>query len=292
MQRPFTFACACVAALIHAPEAIAGDNLMAYTPSGKPDMIFYDANPTAASDKLVTACMDGGMAVTDQSDRQVTCEVDLDDIQSIFSQFLLGNSYSTKPRQFLKFNLVDTSDGARVQATSWIETQMALGQLQRQPLASDNQQNRLMQFMLSAGTEWLPGTSFPNYAHLGIHWDDVVQLEVGKRKRAALVVAETFPDSSASEFGIRRGDQIVSINGKHFVRSPPYFSSEKERRKRRAPYFELLEGQLLRMLRGANDEGVIELSIVRDGQVMDFKGAVERRSSVLKRTETTLSSDN
>src|SRR5690606_11021210 len=141
-----------------------------------------------ASDKLANGCLDSGMVVMDQSDRQVTCEINVDDISSVFSQLLLGNSYSTPPRQFIKFNMTSIDDGTRVQANSWIETQLALGQVRRMPLNNDDHQNGMMAFMQKAGADWLPGTTFPNYAFLGVLWSQVELLTVGKKKRAALLI--------------------------------------------------------------------------------------------------------
>lgn len=149
--RAYSAAIVIVLASANSTEAIAGDELMAFTPSGRADMIFYDETTAVAADKLANVCFDRGMAVTEQAERRVTCEVNLDDVQSVLTQLLLGNSHSTRPQQFVSFNLVRSVNGARVQASSWIEISTALGQLQRQPLRNDDHQNGMMQFMLAAG---------------------------------------------------------------------------------------------------------------------------------------------
>ena len=48
--------------------------------------------------------------------------------QRILGQFLLGNSYSTTPRRFIRFNIAEIDDISRIQTNSWVELQMAFGQ--------------------------------------------------------------------------------------------------------------------------------------------------------------------
>ena len=284
--------CICIAgaiALTQIPAPVqAGDKLLAVTPSGQPDMVFYDVEKSAAADKVANGCLDRGMNVIDQSDRQIVCEVKLGDLQSVFSQLLLGNSHSTPPRQFVKFNMTSIDHGTRVQASSWIETQMALGQVNRAPLDNDDHQNGMMAFMQKAGADYLPGTTFPNYAFLGALWSRVDQVTVGKKQTAALLINALVPGGIGERIGLQLGDQIVSINGEHFFRAAPYFKNDEERRKREAPYFQILNNQYLKMLSKANKEEALQITVFRNGQALTLEGVAAPRSAVEARPKSSL----
>ena len=72
------------------------------TPSGQPDALF-EANLADTMSKLTNACMNKGWAVTSQSPNQLVCEPKVGVFQSALQQLLLGNSYSTTPRSFVRF---------------------------------------------------------------------------------------------------------------------------------------------------------------------------------------------
>lgn len=183
------------------------------TPSGQADMQFLGITASEASGKLANRCMDGGLRVVANTASEVVCEARLDDVSSVLTQALMGNAYSTSPERYIRFTLLQNDKNVRVQATSWVQLQMALGQERREAVTSTGMHNSLMAFMEGAGASYFPGTSFGNDAFLGI---------VGLEKRAAIYqskpvvatyVGDVFVDSPAERAGMQPGDMIVALNG-------------------------------------------------------------------------------
>lgn len=123
----------------------------------------------------------------------------------------MGNSYSTPPRKFIRFNVAEVSGISRVQAASWVELQMAFGQMKRTDLSGATFDNDVMNFMAAAGGKFPVGTTFPNHAYLGIK-DEAVDL--GKTK--GLRITEIGQGSPAERSGLKVGDVLTKISGKAF----------------------------------------------------------------------------
>ncbi|MGQ5314590.1 PDZ domain-containing protein [Xanthomonas arboricola pv. corylina] len=192
------------------PFSAAGSQLFAVTPSGTPEAVFAGKAPAAAS-RLSSKCMDVQWTVVSSSDTEVVCESPLSTGQSIMGQMLLGNSYSTPPRRFFRFNVSELSGLSRVQVSGWMETQMAFGQMQRAPFSGADFHNSVMSFLISAGGSFPAGTTFPNHAVLG-----VLGRVVPGGRNAIYEVAEVTPGAAADRAGLKAGDTITSVAGKKF----------------------------------------------------------------------------
>lgn len=132
------------------------------TPSGRPEAVFSNSSPDQVQSKLASGCMDRGMLVVSSSQNQVQCEIQLNAMQSALLQVMIGNSYSTPPRQYVRFVITPTGAGARVQAQMWAETQMAFGQMRQAELNSNEQFNSVQSFLFDIG-----GTSTGNPPEVG-----------------------------------------------------------------------------------------------------------------------------
>jgi membrane-associated protease RseP (regulator of RpoE activity) len=200
------------ALLVTAVPALA-DKIYAVTPSGAAETLFPE-NPETVTGKLASHCIDVKWSVTSSTATEVVCEAALNMGQSILGQMLLGNSYSTPPRRFFRFNVAEVNGISRVQASGWMELQMAFGQVKRTDFSGAEFQNSIMIFMGGAGGKLPPGTTFPNHAYLGVKDTPV---DLGKRK--GLSITEIDPASAAEKGGLHIGDIITKIAGKGFKSS-------------------------------------------------------------------------
>lgn len=192
------------------PLSASGSQLFAVTPSGSPEAVFPGKASVAVS-RLSSKCMDVQWTVVSSSNTEVVCESPLSTGQSIMGQMLLGNSYSTPPRRFFRFNVSELSGVSRVQASGWMETQMAFGQMQRAPFSGVDFHNNIMNFLIVAGGTFPAGTTFPNHAVLG------VMGKIAPRGRDSVYeVAEVTAGGAADRAGLKAGDVISSVAGKKF----------------------------------------------------------------------------
>ena len=102
----------------------------AVTPSGRAEMVFAYTPIAEAVTAVGSKCMDRGWMITQQTNNQVVCEIPLGMWQSALTQMMIGNSYSSPPKSFVRVSLAQTGDHTRVQTQAWAETQMAFGQMQ------------------------------------------------------------------------------------------------------------------------------------------------------------------
>jgi hypothetical protein len=191
--------------------ATTSQPLMVETQSGRPEAIFLDTSIDQARGKIASRCMDAAMIVTQSSSSEVICESNLSMGQSVLAQVAIGNSYSTTPRQYVKVVMAEVGNNVRLQASSWIETQMAFGQVRRAPTdTSNSQKNDLQGFILSAGAV------LPDGARLGepkptmgirVHEKEI------ENSHSELYVAFVTNSSPAEKAGLRVCDQISAING-------------------------------------------------------------------------------
>jgi len=265
-----------IVALGCSSPSFAGDEMLAVTPSGQTQMVFLNSDTISAGSKLANTCLNRGLMVVSNNSTEVVCEAKMGVLQGALSQVLIGNSYSTPPRQFLKFNLVQAGQDARVQATSWTETQMAFGQIRRVDHNNDDGHNNMMGFMAIAGADYLSGTSFPNYAFLGVQGTQILQWNEGGKMIYGLVVSEIIGGSNADKMGILVDDRIVKINDRTFKDTEDF----------------------MKRLRKPKIGEAISIELRRGGQPVSVEGIAEVRPTVLRDTspavansETQVSSD-
>lgn len=123
------------------------------TVSGWPEALFAGSDRLTVLSQIATGCANKGYFVADQGPSHVLCSRTMDDLQGAFAQVLLGNSYSTTPQMKVRFSALSSGDAIRVQAQPWIETQMALGQINRAELRSGQAASDVQQFLYSLGGE-------------------------------------------------------------------------------------------------------------------------------------------
>jgi hypothetical protein len=218
MSRSIITVLAGAYALCLAPSAHA-DERFAVTPSGSPEAIFDKTLPETIS-ALGSFCMNRGWSITTSTNNQVTCEVKLSAGQSIVGQLLMGNSYSTPPRQFVLFSASQLGPSTRVQASSWMELQMAFGQTKRNEFTDAGSYNAELGMLGTAGGRLPPGTTFPNHAFMGFDADATQQ--DGKQALRVKTITEGGP---AAKAGLQLGDVIYQIAGKRWKDDASYLDA-------------------------------------------------------------------
>jgi hypothetical protein len=179
------------------------------TPSGQPEVTFKDTSLGDAASKVANNCMNAGWMIASQGSNQVVCEIRMDLMRSALTQVLIGNSYSTTPRSFVRVSMAQVGADVRAQANAWVETQMAFGQMRQQPYDDANTFNRLMNFLASAGGSLTPGSR-----RQGVLVGFAAQPEAIGGDKVALNVNLVGKGTPAEKSGLRIGDRIFKVNGK------------------------------------------------------------------------------
>ena len=129
------------------------------TPAASPptpthaEVLFRGADAPAVQSKLATACLDRKHLLVRSEATQVVCQIRLNDAQSMGAQLALGNAYSTPPVNIVRFVIVPTDPGVRVQAHQWLETQMPGGQGRAAPLTGGKATRDLQAALIAMGGE-------------------------------------------------------------------------------------------------------------------------------------------
>ncbi|WP_245648797.1 PDZ domain-containing protein [Sphingomonas sanxanigenens] len=207
-MRKFLIATAFAAALTSVPAR--ADEFFAVTPSGATEMIFAEP-PSEVVGKLSAKCIDMGWSIASSTANDVICEAPMNFGQSLMGQLLMGNSYSTPPRRFFKYSVASVNNVSRVQASGWMELQMAFGQMRRTDFAGAPFHNSAMNILGSMGGKPPVGTTFPNHVVLGLQLDPVAN-----GKYTQMRVTSVTDDSAAAKAGVQVGDVINSIAQKRF----------------------------------------------------------------------------
>lgn len=126
----------------------------------------------------------------------------------MLGQLLMGNSYSTPPRRFFRFNVAEMNGISRVQGSGWMELQMAFGQMKRTDFSGPEFHNGMMNFMMAAGGKPPVGTTFPNHVVVGFDSDTITQ---GKYRLPR--ITKVTAGSAAEKAGLRVGDVVTRIAG-------------------------------------------------------------------------------
>jgi len=214
------------------------DKLFAVTPSGAAEMLFSDSAQATVS-TLSSKCIDASWTVISSGPTEVICEARLNMGQSVLGQALLGNSYSTPPRRFFRFNIAEINGFSRVQASGWMELQMAFGQIRRTDFAGPEFQNSIFNFMGAAGGQFPVGTTFPNHVVLGFRPADV---PLGAYR--GMRITELGEGSAAAKAGLKVGDVVTAIGGKRFKNQDDYLDATAQAAERPTYVVEFLrEGQ-------------------------------------------------
>ena len=140
--------------------------------------------------------------------------------QSLLGQLAMGNSYSTPPRRFFRFNVAEINGISRVQASGWMELQMAFGQTRRTDFSGPEFANSIDGFMLAAGGKYPPGTTFPNHVVMGV---GVSQTAIADGM--GLSITSVQPGSAAEKAGMQIGDIVTAIAKKHFKNDGQYLDA-------------------------------------------------------------------
>ena len=209
--------------IISACATTPPETLQFGTPSGRPEAQFLTGDVNEAAGMVANGCMNAGMTVVSNNANQVVCEVSMTMTQQVITQFAIGNSYSSTPRQFIQFNLADVGETVRVQGTGWVETQMAFGQMRRMPMDQTIAwRNQMQQALFNIGAVPLPGTvDASKKSKIGFLAASLSSAgEVGGS--SAVFVSGVYPGGPASEAGLKVCDRIDAVNGKGIVNMAGY----------------------------------------------------------------------
>ena len=185
------------------------DEPYAVTPNGRAEMMF-DVPAVETSDMIAGACMSSNWVIKEQSPQQVLCEAPPTFGQSLVANMLMGNSYSTPPRLYYRFSIVQLSNETRVQANGWMGVQSAFGQNREMNANLKGFHNNAMDMMRAAGGRYPEGTAFPNHAYVGSGFDYTETPQKGLRLR------EVDPEGPFARAGLRDGDVVTRVAGERW----------------------------------------------------------------------------
>ncbi|MDF1836148.1 MAG: PDZ domain-containing protein [Alteraurantiacibacter sp. bin_em_oilr2.035] len=181
------------------------DEIHAVTPSGATEA-YFDLSLVDLSDTLANQCVDLGWTMVSSNETAVACELPVSFGNRLLSA-LVSPSYSTPPRQYLRFNMAGARGFSRVQVTGWQEIQTAFGQNQRTDMQSENYHNGAMGFLVGIDGLFPEGTTFPNHA-FGDFTSQVVE-----DPRDGLLITQVNDGGAFHRAGIREGDILQRIAG-------------------------------------------------------------------------------
>lgn len=212
------------------------DEYFAVTPSGAAEM-FFPETPDKTVGVLTSKCIDVGWTVISSSSTEVVCEAPMNFGQTLLGQLAMGNSYSTPPKRYFRFNLANLKGISRVQASGWMELQMAFGQVRRNDFSGPEFHNSILGFLGSAGGRLPIGTTFPNHVQLGV--DGGMTMRGKEGGFDVTTVADGYP---AAKGGVQVGDRIVKIAGKKFKTDDEYLDATAKAARTSTYEIEVLRG--------------------------------------------------
>lgn len=195
----FAFALPCA---LFCSSAYAGE-LTVLDRTNSPEGIFTNVEPDELSSQIASKCMDRKWSVVEQSKFAILCTHEDKTLNAITS-LLGGNKYSTPPVMHHRFNIVKLSNGVRVQASEWTESQNAFGRVDRSESGALEPEKILREL----GGEYPDGTKF-ECCHLG-----ATGIFEGTGNTATFQVVAVRQGTAASEAGLVTGDKITAINAK------------------------------------------------------------------------------
>lgn len=105
---------------------------------------------------ISTFCVSKNIMIVEQDDHHVVCQKVMTGLGAVFAQALVGNSYSTTPTQNIRFQISKLKAFTAVQASAWIETQMAFGQTRREALDSGKPRKQILGALTDMGGTLAP----------------------------------------------------------------------------------------------------------------------------------------
>ncbi len=212
MHRLLLYPAALVACAV--PASAQGNRFT--IPSNQPEAVFEGASLETVAGRLASGCMDRSWMISVQGPNQVVCEFKLDPVNAALAKVFIGNRYSSQPRAFTRFSLVQLGANVRGQAQAWIETQTAFGQMRQEPQTGPHYFDSLVWMLVESGG-MLPDGSHILGRYLGIDGE-----VVAAGTCCSYRIKQIASGSPAKLAGLEVGDGIVRIGGKTF-RNPSQF---------------------------------------------------------------------
>jgi len=142
-----------IAVVIFLYGCVAQQPLIKQTQSGRPEGVFRNTNVEEVKSRIIEGIVSKGLMVMETTSNQIVCGKTMEGGQAVLAQMIVGNSYSTTPQDKIRFTVYQVGTEVKVTAYEWIESQMALGQVNTQELNGNNQKNGLQNFLFSIGAE-------------------------------------------------------------------------------------------------------------------------------------------
>ena len=115
------------------------------TPSNSPE-VTVNASKEEITNYLLSALIDIGYSVTDQSTNNLELERNLQGNEEFLVDMTIGNAYSNNKR-ISKFTFIDTSKGVRVIWKQFYEANMIFGQTNEVEITNNQVFNQIMDFL-------------------------------------------------------------------------------------------------------------------------------------------------
>lgn len=120
-------------------------SLLKDTASGKPEGIYQSTTKEKVKDALVNYRNNKGLMFFNADSSSVICGKQQEGGNAVLTQALIGNAYSTPPVSRVRFTISQLNNDVKVWADMWVETQMAMGQMQQMPDTSNQARNVIQQ---------------------------------------------------------------------------------------------------------------------------------------------------
>jgi hypothetical protein len=168
----------------------------------QPVVVYFSGTAVDAATSLANMCVQRGIPVVEQDGRKVVCASEMNGTSGLFAGLLYGNRYSTTPVAYSRFTVIEGKGFVTVQASQWIEVQMAFGQVRRHPADGKKQRAKLEGALLQAGGSRTP-PNLPLSATAPS--PSAVVAPVGQAPSAPVSVTEakpaTQPSKQPAQFG-------------------------------------------------------------------------------------------
>lgn len=127
--------------------------LLKQTASGNPEGRFPDVSVAEVKNHLVGSCARGGLTLHEASSNKVVCGAIMTGQTAAYAQLLIGNAYSSPPERRVQFTFFQSGPDVTIMGTQWVQTQLALGQIKRVELDTNNHKNELQEFLGKLGAK-------------------------------------------------------------------------------------------------------------------------------------------